>query len=326
MRQKELGDFVTSGVECPTCGRTGFEGKHGLSIHHSAKHGEKLTAVSLTCENCGDEYERRAERAKDSRYCSMECKNKGQRGKNHPNWKRISVSCSHCGDDVETTPSYLEKHDNVFCDEDCQYAYQTGENHPIANHETRQCAQCGGDITRCVAHFNERPFCDHDCYGEWLSENQSGPDSPNWKRARVECESCGTELWRKPHQLDGRTHVCSAECRGDWMSETYWGPNSPCWEGGYKLTDILRRCLGNRSWTSYKRGARESAAGNCEMCGESDPTQALDVHHIIPLTSGGCNTPELLMALCKECHMKAEAYVKAVPEVEPVFIEQSIQP
>jgi len=107
-------------AECPTCGRSDFKSEFGIKKHHKIAHGESIT-VSLTCEVCGNEYERYPSDVKKGRVCSMECAgeivSEELSGENHYNWsggspsyygsnwnqqrkatlKRDGYSCRDCG-------------------------------------------------------------------------------------------------------------------------------------------------------------------------------------------------------------------------------------
>ena len=54
----------------------------------------------------------------------------------------------------------------------------------------------------------------------------------------------------------------------------------------------------------------EFAAGTCEFCGEEGPfirddgRLYLEVHHVVPLSSGGPNTVDNAVALCPNCHRR----------------------
>ena len=46
----------------------------------------------------------------------------------------------------------------------------------------------------------------------------------------------------------------------------------------------------------------------CELCERKNIlTPAEEVHHVIPLSKGGSNDEENLMALCKSCHSRITA-------------------
>jgi 5-methylcytosine-specific restriction protein A len=52
----------------------------------------------------------------------------------------------------------------------------------------------------------------------------------------------------------------------------------------------------------------ERAQGKCELCRSAAPfnrpdgTPFLEVHHVIPISEGGEDTPENTAALCPNCH------------------------
>lgn len=45
------------------------------------------------------------------------------------------------------------------------------------------CPNCGdkNKVKPSYADSYDRKFCNEDCYGEWLSENKSGREAPNWR-------------------------------------------------------------------------------------------------------------------------------------------------
>jgi len=56
------------------------------------------------------------------------------------------------------------------------------------------------------------------------------------------------------------------------------------------------------------------------MCGASGDV-TLEVHHIVPVLSGGVSHGDLLITLCTGCHNTAEAYTRKIPEFEAVLTE-----
>lgn len=93
----------------------------------------------------------------------------------------------------------------------------------------------------------------------------------------------------------------------DTGKSRYSGHRNEQFNGGKYLRDGLRLLMGDESWYETKRRVRERAGRECEMCGGGNGDKRLDVHHIIPILSGGCNADELLMALCRSCHAKADS-------------------
>lgn len=85
-----------SEVRCPTCGRDDFKNELGMKRHHAYKHGTSLSTVTLTCVNCGGDYERRQDQADNSRFCSKKC----QRDWDPSDGSKIE--CEQCGESFTT--------------------------------------------------------------------------------------------------------------------------------------------------------------------------------------------------------------------------------
>ena len=132
--------------------------------------------VTLTCEACGEDYERYPSRVGESRYCSSECRSEGLserfQGEDGPNYRggKVTVACENCSTGMELYPS------------DAEY----------------------------------KRFCSMECRDEWHSKHFNGQDHPNWRGGKSvydavkrqlgnrswpaireeyrsdECEACGT--------------------------------------------------------------------------------------------------------------------------------------
>jgi len=59
--------------------------------------------------------------------------------------------------------------------------------------------------------------------------------------------------------------------------------------------------------SSQKSAIILSANGKCFGCGKKFDAQILDVHHIVPISKGGSNSPRNLAVLCPTCHKKAHS-------------------
>lgn len=80
--------------------------------------------------------------------------------------------------------------------------------------------------------------------------------------------------------------------------------------------------------TQYERDPKikawvlNNAAGKCELCTSLAPftsrdgTPYLEVHHVVPLASGGSDTIENAVALCPNCHRRCHHSADAVEQVE----------
>lgn len=179
------------------------------------------------------------------------------------------------------------------------------------------------------------------------------------RRGQSEAEK---EKWRKMSETQRKEQVAAAHERtrelveeGEFALEKYWnrpendlsengkrigaigtelretngmagatGQDNPNWRGGKSIYDSVKKQLPGPSWKDCGEDARESADYTCEMCGTEQENlhRILDVHHIVPVLSGGTNDEWNRIALCASCHHKAEWYGrKNIPELDPLLIE-----
>lgn len=87
------------------------------------------------------------------------------------------------------------------------------------------------------------------------------------------------------------------------------GPNHPRWRGGIAVHQAVRASLGPVGWGTI---AEENRADCCYMCEEE--AKLLDVHHIIPVASGGVNGDWNLLTLCRSCHTTVEHYTRTITD------------
>lgn len=226
--------------------------------------------------------------------------------------------CEVCGHEEEMLPSEADK--KRFCSNECMGEKFSEEK---SKKVVKPCEVCGTDVERCRSHIPENgPFCSRGCYHEWREGRFTGEDNWGYNSVEVECSQCGKAFERQPAKV-GRAEnpLCSQSCRSDWMEERP-PQEHPRWSGGQSVYVSVRRYIAGEPWTVCRDIAREEAE-ECEMCGitPEELDSNLDIHHIIPILCGGCNSQELLMGLCRQCHRKAEAYTRSIPEIEPVLIE-----
>jgi len=142
MRQKELTDFQTSGVECPTCGRDDFSKEGHMKSHHARVHGESIAGEKVECAYCGKSFRRPEgnQTESDNEFCSMECYQSWNRdtgalaGENNPQHKEpLTLECEWCDSAYEVPPVH---EDSRFCSAECRHdwmAHRTGPDHPLFN-------------------------------------------------------------------------------------------------------------------------------------------------------------------------------------------------
>lgn len=102
---------------------------------------------------------------------------------------------------------------------------------PVEHEPNTVCDQCGSEFWRKPSLKNGRNFCDQDCLGNWMSENRSGEDHPQYARVEVECANCGEQKEVTPsHHEKVENHFCGPECQVEYEDRT--GENNPFWKGG----------------------------------------------------------------------------------------------
>lgn len=260
------------------------------------------------CANCGYLFEdypsRREGRGRETFYCSRECKN------NHARNGEV-VECSWCGDDTYKPSGELDEMgdyslDNHFCDKECETAFKksewVGENHPSwdGGDDEIVCEECGDTFSVKPAKSDETRFCSVKCWSQsyYLT---------------VECDNCGEEYERREHLVGKTEHnICSDGCYSEWWSDQQRGSSNPAYKtaGGKAGIAAVRRCIGDVAWDRRARQVRDRDNHTCQLCGDKPDDRVLDVHHIVPIASGGTNDPSNLMSLCQSCHKKSEAYTK----------------
>lgn len=182
---------------------------------------------------------------------------------------------------------------------------------------TVECSWCGDEktTTNYRKRSREHHFCDHECKGQWQSENHRGRDHPRWSQADAVCEWCG-DRYTVPQHRENLTRFCSKGCHIDALGEKLskrTGPDHHSWRGGESLYFAVRRCIGDRSWEYIASEYREQIGHGCEWCGAEPPSdRALDVHHIVPIRSGGSHHEENLMVLCRSCHSTVERFTDSL--------------
>lgn len=171
---------ISSGHECPTCGKATFSSQQGMRTHHKMVHGESIAGFTSECANCGDEFT--TDKTRDI-YCSQECHLTSDRfkeamsGEKHPFWKggKVELECGTCGDTYSVDPHEAEG--SNYCSYECLYDGIEGPR----EREECTCQQCG-DSFDVLPHKSEtQSFCSHACYGDWLSENNRGERHPRWQ-------------------------------------------------------------------------------------------------------------------------------------------------
>ena len=267
-------------VACPTCDRDDFASRAGMKRHHLAAHGESIAGPD------------------------------------------VEQECEFCGETYYIQPAQRDEIKSCGSD-DCyretQRRSHSGENNAMYDRVELECPICDDSFTVKRSHADVRVTCGADaCYRENMSQTNTGENNPLYNRVELECPICGEMFVEKPSVAD-RRRTCSYECYGEYRSQTFTGPDSPSWNGGSNSFYLAVRSAlpGGDDWLALAASVRERAGHTCSHCGDVTPSH--NAHHIIPVLSGGVNDPDLLIALCDECHMTVEAFTRRLDEIEPIF-------
>lgn len=153
--------------------------------------------IDTVCVICGKPLKRRHDHLKKYRpTCNHTCR--GQllaqinSGENNGMYKGlVDVECSNCGKPLKRYPCHADAFQHFFCTPKCQgeWRAKTGVTRGKNNARWKggpvsvSCASCGKELARerDQVERNTNHFCDHVCYGAWLSENNTGENSPSWR-------------------------------------------------------------------------------------------------------------------------------------------------
>jgi 5-methylcytosine-specific restriction endonuclease McrA len=206
----------------------------------------------------------------------------------------VTLVCPECGDGFDVQPARAER--RKYCSKECQ-----------SSRVTLTCDYCEDQYEVVKAREEESRFCSAECLGK------SGTGrTAKWHD--IECEWCGDVF----EVVDSEKHrrFCSYECKGNWQS-TIKGRDHWSWRGGRGVIESVKSEL-TPAFSQVRDEARED---ECENCGKTagDVGRELDVHHIIPVRSGGTNGEWNLMTLCPSCHHRTENYCRQYPGFEPLL-------
>lgn len=176
---------------CPTCGRT-FKTTGGMKVHHNHAHGERLGVVTVSCSNCGVEFEKRSDHAErhDNHFCSNNCdgewKSKNLSGRDNPQYSKVHTDCSWCGADLRVRNRKYEIHEDHFCSDEC-LAQHRSKRAPEPDYDSRECTVCGELVHRYPSHFYDSGvvLCSNSCESKWKQQVMSGEKNPSWSGGRV---------------------------------------------------------------------------------------------------------------------------------------------
>uniref|UniRef100_A0A6M3LWH2 Putative HNH endonuclease n=1 Tax=viral metagenome TaxID=1070528 RepID=A0A6M3LWH2_9ZZZZ len=181
--------------------------------------------VDTFCANCNSPIVVGYYRYIDERYkhtfCSAKCTGEFQR-------KRLTVSCSYCGKEVEVCHCWIGTYEKKFCNIGCYGKWRSdnmkGENNPrYTEKQLVACNYCGKTAMVYPCHAVNNYYCDEVCSTKWRIAHFSGEGNPNWqggfsqyapgfngalreeikKRDNYTCQLCGaTEVELAVHHIN----------------------------------------------------------------------------------------------------------------------------
>jgi len=221
--------------------------------------------------------------------------------------------CDTCGDEFTVSPCRVDS--ARFCSDGCKFGRKI----------KCECDNCGETLYRKECRFEktDKQFCDADCQGAWVSENNIGEQSHSWKERVVrDCANCGEPVARRPSYPDDLNWYCSARCRRE---NTPRGEDHWCWEGGTMPYGA--------GWNEEKkRRVRIRDQARCQQCGRAEPEHIEQfgekhvVHHV--RKARHIDDPEErnamanLVTLCRgQCHRTWEKMSPLQPVTDVTTVE-----
>jgi len=306
-------DNSSDDVECPTCGKDGFKGKHGLHQHHAMAHGESLVEEIWECGWCGDDVTIRDPSRKEAEnvFCGSECESKWRsenysREKNgnwEPNGGTVypeqgEIICRGCNRELPVDDKHFYRSGAGFeskCKE-CQ-GTEFGNHHinkvKDAKDGHKFCVDCNRELPKNRKHFFRcNDLTDYvsrckECMGydfQIVAHNR-GRDDGSWR-----CPSCEEVLERTsenfypiPSGNDGLQGICK-EC----SSEKSVSHRHTRWHADEQLTAS--------EWEAIK----EAYNHKCAYCG--DGSERLERDHIVPVSKDGTTTVVNIAPACRTCN------------------------
>lgn len=146
--------------------------------------------MKIKCKYCGKDIRKKPYNIKKFKhhFCNKECHNnwmkeKGPRGKKHPNYRKIEIKCEFCGIIKIKERKHYKKSNHHFCSKECYIKWMSNRKPYNYAQVKTNCDSCGKQILIKPCHLKAYNFhfCNSKCFGTWKSENWSGENSVFWK-------------------------------------------------------------------------------------------------------------------------------------------------
>lgn len=184
----------------------------------------KFNSVQMQCEQCGKQITRQPNEIKRNKhnFCSRKCRAEYQSvsisGENNPSYKGhlLTLTCNSCGKQFQRTRTNVLPYKEHFCSLACKFKGMSrrlsGKNNPLYKGKVSTiCIVCGKPITRHPSHIQKGKHkittCSPECRVEWISQNQSGENSPQWKGGAIYDYG---DSWKKQRRKTAKrdNHTC----------------------------------------------------------------------------------------------------------------------
>lgn len=135
-----------------------------------------ITPLELTCETCGERFQRMPSQRGARDYCSQACYHKGRV---RPSPTLLELTCEHCGSKFKRRKGQEREHS--FCSATCYrssdyHRHLVGEANGRRNPDakvTEPCGHCGADVTRYVSSRGKSVYCSRHCHDEFRRAQQT---------------------------------------------------------------------------------------------------------------------------------------------------------
>ena len=160
-----------------------------------------------------------------------------------------------------------------------------------------KCDNCSKIFFRPKCHIMKVNFCCRKCFGEWMSNNKSRENHPNWKGGKPKCDICGKKL----SSYTRKTNLCSKCC----PSIVHSGKKNNNWKGG--ITPIAEKIRKSIRYKQWRKLVFERDNYTCQLCYEIGGK--LNAHHPIKFSKLIKTEFEKYIfdlrngvTFCKDCH------------------------
>lgn len=211
-------------AECPTCGKTGFDGTQGMRIHHTHAHGESLTLKEVECDWCGNDTTVQQDKLNrvNNVYCSGTCREDGQAALNvderladesalrelyHEQGLTLRELADELGSNTGTVAKYLRKYgvqirDVGGSDPDAEYKQESWlrEKYVEEGLNTYEMADAAGVTQSAIRHHMNKHEIERQAVGH---NSKLKPASHHWSKGyeMVSSQSGNKRKQAGVHQL-----------------------------------------------------------------------------------------------------------------------------